>query len=70
MSSNADMVIYVAAHNDGCLGDYAYIEELYSIFRNDGTYRDKVPRKSKCVTIDYAGDFHLDPHHYAGEVDF
>ena len=64
------MVRYVAAHNDGCLGDYAYIEELHSIFRNDGTYRDKVPRKSKCVTIDYTGDFHLDSHHYAGEVDF
>lgn len=37
-----------------------YVEELYKVFRGSGTYRDKVGRKSRCVTVNYAGDFHMD----------
>ncbi len=37
-----------------------YVEELYKRLRESGTYRDKVARRSRCVTIDYAGDFHMD----------
>lgn len=38
----------------------AYIQELYDCFRGNGTYKDKVHRKTRCVYLDYAGDFHLD----------
>ena len=38
----------------------AYIQELYDCFRGHGTYKDKVHRKTRCVYLDYAGDFHLD----------
>ena len=38
----------------------AYIDELYNCFRSNGTYKDKVHRKTRCVYLDYAGDFHLD----------
>lgn len=37
-----------------------YVEELYKIFRSSGTYRDKVSRRSRCVVVNYAGDFHMD----------
>ncbi len=38
----------------------AYIQELYDCFRGHGTYKEKVHRKTRCVYLDYAGDFHLD----------
>ncbi|MBU4188253.1 MAG: hypothetical protein KJ817_08625 [Actinobacteria bacterium] len=37
-----------------------YVENLYTAFRSSGIYRDMVSRKSRCVTVDYAGDFHMD----------
>jgi hypothetical protein len=37
-----------------------YVEELYRAFRNSKTYRDMVGRKTRCVTVNYAGDFHID----------
>lgn len=48
-----------------------YVEELYKRFRESGTYRDKVSRRSRCVTLNYAGDFHMDVVPYltrAGET--
>lgn len=55
---DADMVIYVDEVKGWSAKDY--IEELYKIFRDNGTYRSMVSRKSRCVTLNYAGDFHLD----------
>lgn len=37
-----------------------YVEELYKFFKDHGTYKDKVSRKTRCVTLNYTGDFHLD----------
>jgi hypothetical protein len=37
-----------------------YIPQLYSAFRSSGTYRSKVSRKTRCVTLQYANDFHID----------
>jgi len=37
-----------------------YVEKLYLVFRSSSTYRDMVNRRSRCVTVDYAGDFHMD----------
>ena len=37
-----------------------YVEELYRVFRSSSTYRDMVNRRSRCVVVDYAGDFHMD----------
>jgi hypothetical protein len=37
-----------------------YIAELYAAFRRSSTYHDLVDRKTRCVTVDYAGDFHID----------
>ncbi|PPG15139.1 nucleotidyltransferase [Rathayibacter sp. AY1C6] len=37
-----------------------YVQELYTVLRSSSTYRDKVSRRSRCVVIDYANEFHMD----------
>ena len=37
-----------------------YVREVYKVFKDNGNYRDIVRLSTRCVTIDYAGDFHLD----------
>jgi hypothetical protein len=55
---DADLLIYVAEQPDWQPKDY--IDKLYTAFRNSAVYKDKVVRKTRCVRIDYAGDFHVD----------
>lgn len=55
---DADIQIFVEYQEDKEPKDY--IEELYDLFSEDGTYEDKVSRSSRCVTLNYARDFHLD----------
>lgn len=55
---DADIQIFVEYDEEKEPKDY--IEDLYEVFSEDGTYKDKVERSSRCVTLDYAGDFHLD----------
>ena len=37
-----------------------YINAVYEVLKGNGNYSGKLRRKTRCVTIDYAGDFHLD----------
>ena len=37
-----------------------YVNEIYSTLKQNHNYADKLRLKTRCVTIDYAGDFHLD----------
>ncbi len=37
-----------------------YINDAYNCLRQHGTYKDMAHRKTRCVMVDYAGDFHLD----------
>ncbi len=37
-----------------------YIELLYTHFNTSGTYSGKVSRKTRCLRVNYAGDFHVD----------
>ena len=37
-----------------------YVDSIYDVFRNENNYKDKVTKNTRCVTINYAGDFHLD----------
>jgi hypothetical protein len=37
-----------------------YVGQLYTAFRDSSTYRDMVSRRSRCVVVNYAGDFHVD----------
>ena len=37
-----------------------YVRKIYNVFKDNGNYKDIVRLGTRCVTIDYAGDFHLD----------
>lgn len=55
---DADILLYVEEKDDWLPKDY--IENLYSSFRNSSAYRSIAQCKTRCVRIDYAGDFHVD----------
>lgn len=57
-SFDADVVVFVKPHDDWTPTDY--IDHLYDQFKVHGTYSDKVSRKTRCVTIQYAGEFSID----------
>lgn len=54
---DADVVAFVEPHDEWTPADY--IDHLYDQFKSHGTYADKVSRKTRCVTIQYAGSFLL-----------
>ena len=37
-----------------------YVNEINKTLRGNNTYAEKLRFKTRCVTVDYAGDFHLD----------
>ncbi len=37
-----------------------YVQRLYEVFRASTTYREMVSRRSRCVLINYANEFHMD----------
>ncbi len=55
---DADVLLSLEEQTDWLPKDY--IQELYSAFRDSGTYKDIVSRKTRCLRINYAGDFHID----------
>ena len=55
---DADLLIYFSEVEDWEPSDY--IQELYDLFKNNGNYSHLVKKKTRCVTLDYSGDFHLD----------
>jgi hypothetical protein len=55
---DADILLQLEEFTDWKAQDY--VENLYTLFRGSNVYRDKVSRKTRCVTITYANDFHMD----------
>ncbi|APO49721.1 nucleotidyltransferase [Bradyrhizobium diazoefficiens] len=55
---DADLLVFVHPVDGWEAADY--IEELYTAFRANGTYKDKVRRWSHCVTITYANESKID----------
>jgi hypothetical protein len=45
-----------------------YIANLYSAFRSSATYSPMVDRKTRCLTVQYANDFHVDVVPYLERV--
>ena len=55
---DVDMLLYMTHDEDKEPKDY--INEVYQCLKGNANYADKVHTKTRCVYIDYAGDFHLD----------
>ena len=55
---DADLVMFVDPVDHWSPSDY--VLNLRRVCRTSGRYKDKTSMKTRCVTINYAGDFHLD----------
>ncbi len=55
---DADLLLYVTY--DANKEPKDYINDVYHCLRANGNYKEIVHRKTRCVFIDYKGDFHLD----------
>ena len=55
---DADILLYM--EHDPDKEPRSYISEVYSCLRQNDNYKEKVHRKTRCVYVDYVGDFHLD----------
>jgi len=55
---DADVLIQMKLNNEWEYKEY--IENIYSEFRGNNNFRDIVHRKTRCVTLDYKSDFHID----------
>lgn len=55
---DADLLLYMKYDGDQKPKDY--IDDLYRCLADNKIYSEKARRNTRCVTLDYAGDFHLD----------
>lgn len=55
---DADILLHLTPQEGWMPKDY--IEEVYKVFRLNGNYKDKVTRKNRCVTVQYANECHVD----------
>lgn len=55
---DADLLLLL--DNDSSSSPADYIRAVHQTFKSHGTYKDKVSNGTRCVTLRYAGDFHLD----------
>jgi hypothetical protein len=55
---DADLLVFVDPVNGWTAK--IYVLELRRVFKASGVYNDKTSLQTRCVTLTYAGDFHLD----------
>lgn len=55
---DADLLLYMTYDKNKEPKDY--INDVYDCLRENGNYKDKVHRRTRCVYINYTGEFHLD----------
>ena len=55
---DVDRLVYVEF--DSSKGPKDYIDDVYWCLKANGNYTDKVHRNTRCVTVNYAGEFKLD----------
>jgi hypothetical protein len=55
---DADILLYIDEVTEWEAKDY--VQKLYEVFRGSITYKEMVSRKTRCVTINYSNDFHID----------
>ncbi len=55
---DADLLLFMKF--DGSKSPRDYVDAVYQCLKNSSVYADKIRRKTRCVVVDYAGEFHLD----------
>jgi len=57
---DADILLQVTPPTEWEDNPKMYINELYNIFNASDRYKDMIVKNTRCVTLDYSGDFHVD----------
>lgn len=57
---DADILVFVKDDDFDPNTFTDYVKKVHDVFKENNTYKDIVKINSRCVTVDYAGDFHLD----------
>ena len=57
---DADILVFIKDDDFSRYQFTDYVKEIYDIFKDNDNYKNIVKLNTRCVTIDYAGDFHLD----------
>jgi hypothetical protein len=55
---DADLLLFMELDSSKSPRDY--IDAVYRCLKDNDVYAEKIRRKTRCVVVDYAGDFHLD----------
>ncbi|MEY8214824.1 MAG: hypothetical protein RPR97_10145 [Colwellia sp.] len=55
---DADVVVYLKSIKGW--EPKGYIQKIYELFNSSSVYRGKVSRQTRCVKLNYAGEFHID----------
>lgn len=55
---DVDILLYLEKLSEWQPADY--INNIYYLFKDNGTYKNIVHRGTRCVCLDYSGDFHID----------
>ena len=55
---DADVVVYLKPIKGWAAQDY--IQQMYELFRSSSLYKNKVSRQTRCVKLNYTGEFHID----------
>ncbi len=55
---DVDRLVYLAFDQTKSAKDY--IDDVYQCLKDNGNYADKVQRKTRCITVNYASDFNID----------
>lgn len=57
---DADILIFIKDNGFNPYEFTDYVKEVHDIFQNNDNYKSIVKLNTRCVTINYSGDFHLD----------
>lgn len=57
---DADSLIFIRDYKFDPATFTDYIDRVYHTLKSNASYADKIHRKTRCVMMNYAGDFHID----------
>lgn len=58
---DADILVFIKDDNfNPYIFNVDYVKQIYDILKNNDNYKDILKLNTRCLTVDYAGDFHLD----------
>jgi len=55
-----DFVVEIGADNDNEMTPTELYEHIFRVLSNDGVHNKMVEKKSRCIRVKYANDFHID----------